>query len=110
MPDLHGKPVMIVGAGGMLGRALVEASRRRGPDVVACAGRRDLDVTDASAVQRELDAVRPGVVINATGYNEVDGAESEPGLARAVNCLGPAPLAAESILASMPAATAELVP
>ncbi len=72
---------LVIGASGQLGRALVA---RLGTSAHALA-RAQLDVTDATAVSAALDSIRPTVVINATAYNKVDVAESEPEAAFAVN-------------------------
>lgn len=50
--------------------------------------RHQLDVTDAAAVSAAVHSIRPDVVINATAYNKVDAAESEPEAAFAVNATG----------------------
>jgi dTDP-4-dehydrorhamnose reductase len=67
---------LILGSGGMLGRAL----RTELPDALAL-GRADLDITDEAAVHRVL---RAGVtlVLNAAADTKVDRAESEPGHVR----------------------------
>ena len=72
---------LVTGAGGQLGRALVA---RLGTSAHALE-RAQLDVTDAAAVSAALDSIRPDVVINATAYNRVDAAETEPEAAFAVN-------------------------
>ena len=71
----------------MLGRAVVERATGLGLDVHA-ATRADLDVTDAEAVQRVLREVGPAAVVHCAAYTDVDGAESEWGLAEAVNARG----------------------
>ena len=82
--------VAVTGAAGQLGRALVD---RLGARAAWAGGRDALDVRDPAAVSRVLDDVRPGVVINAAAYNDVDGAESDPASAMAVNAVGPGNLA-----------------
>jgi dTDP-4-dehydrorhamnose reductase len=82
--------VAVTGAAGQLGRALVT---RLGARAVWAGGRDALDVRDPAAVSRVLDDVRPDVVINAAAYNDVDGAESDPASAMAVNAVGPGNLA-----------------
>ena len=72
---------LVTGAGGQLGRALVA---RLGSSAHAL-DHADLDVTDAAAVSAVVRSVRPDVLINATAYNKVDAAESEPEAAFAVN-------------------------
>jgi dTDP-4-dehydrorhamnose reductase len=56
-------------------------------------GRAELDVTDERAVAALVARVRPDVIFNATAYNRVDAAESEPERAFAVNALAPRALA-----------------
>ena len=80
--------VMIAGAGGQLGLAL---RRLLGPRVVMAAGRAALDVTDAGAVRRAVRECEPELVVNASAYNEVDGAERSPEQAFAVNAAGAGP-------------------
>jgi len=73
---------LVTGAAGMLGTDLVAVLADAGHEVTAAA-RRDLDVTDAAAVAAAVDG--HDVVINAAAYTDVDGAESDPGRAMAVN-------------------------
>ncbi|MCB1848514.1 MAG: dTDP-4-dehydrorhamnose reductase [Ottowia sp.] len=83
--------VLIVGAGGQLGRELC----RSAPAAVQClaAPRGDLDIADADGVARRVAELAPALVINAAAYTGVDAAESEPLAARAANAEGPAHLA-----------------
>lgn len=85
--------LLVTGAGGMLGRAVVECAARLGHDVVALT-RAELDIRDADAVQTAISAARPRSVINCAAYTDVDGAESDPQLAEAVNARGAAEVAA----------------
>jgi dTDP-4-dehydrorhamnose reductase len=80
----------IVGSAGQLGRALVA---RLGPSVVWSGGRDALDVRDREAVLRMVETAQPDVILNATAYNAVDVAETEPALALEVNALAPRHLA-----------------
>lgn len=66
--------VVITGAKGNLGVELVDAFATAGHEVVAF-DREGLDVTDAHAVTETFSAIRPGAVINAAAWNDVDGAE-----------------------------------
>lgn len=75
----------LAGSEGQLGRALAALL---GPRVVWAGGRDALDVRDAAAVRARVAEARPDVVVNATAYNKVDGAESEPDEALAVNMGG----------------------
>lgn len=94
--------VMITGAAGQLGQALL----RSVPDtinggtveLIACSraggsGGVALDLADAAACQALVDQLQPDWVINAGAYTAVDKAESEPELAQAVNAGAPAAFA-----------------
>lgn len=56
--------------------------------------RTDADLTDPSACARKVMEARPDLVIIAAAYTAVDQAESEPGVARAVNAGSPGAIAA----------------
>jgi dTDP-4-dehydrorhamnose reductase len=83
--------VLITGANGQLGRALVGSA----PPAVSVhvATRAELDVADAGAAGRFLAALRPGVTINAAAYTAVDKAETDRDVAWSVNAQGPRALA-----------------
>ncbi len=83
------RDVVIVGSSGMLGRELVEACARRGRAAVGLGGREAVDVTSEASVRRMMVETAPGVVINATGYTDVDGAEANPAAADLLNRAGP---------------------
>jgi len=74
---------LIVGAGGQLGAAA--AARLTGRADVIALTRRDLDVTDHAAVTDRVSRERPDVILNASAYTNVDGAEDDPVSALAVN-------------------------
>src|SRR3954470_23997963 len=76
--------LLVLGSGGMLGRAVARDAARLGHDVVAL-GHAELDVTDADHVPRIVAAVEPRAVINCTGYTDVDGAEAHEAQALRVN-------------------------
>jgi dTDP-4-dehydrorhamnose reductase len=79
--------LLVTGAGGMLARALIrQAGARR--DAVVPVTRAELDVTDAEAVVRRIEAERPDVVVQGAAYTAVDRAEAEPDAAFAVNVEG----------------------
>ena len=83
--------LLVTGGNGLLGREIVEVFRPRFDLRVTDLA--ELDVTDAAAVNALVARVRPDVVFNATAYNRVDAAESEPERAFAVNALAPRTLA-----------------
>jgi dTDP-4-dehydrorhamnose reductase len=76
--------LLITGAAGMLGRDLAAAAGGAGHDVVALA-RAELDITDPAAVRAATREARPDAVVNCAAYTNVDGAETEPELALAIN-------------------------
>jgi dTDP-4-dehydrorhamnose reductase len=78
--------VLVTGAGGQLGRALV-ASAPPGVEVVA-ASHGELDIGAPDAVAAYVARVAPQVVINAAGYTAVDRAESDADGALRVNSAG----------------------
>ena len=83
---------LVMGASGQLGRELTEILPEKGYEVVALS-RSELDVVDAAAVERAMEAHSPKLVINAAAYTNVDGCETETETAYAINALGPRNLA-----------------
>ncbi len=72
--------VVIIGANGMLGRALVRAfPGAAGVDLPS------LDITDGPATAAFIASSRPSLVVNAAARTDVDGCEGDPGGAFAVN-------------------------
>lgn len=78
--------VLLTGAGGQLGCALV-ATAPAATELVACT-RSQLDITDLAQIESRLVALRPHAVINAAAYTAVDRAEAEPARAAAINVGG----------------------
>jgi dTDP-4-dehydrorhamnose reductase len=74
--------VLVTGAAGQLGSAIVRAFTDADPIALT---RVDLDVTDPHAVARAVADAHPRVIINCVAYNDVDGAEDAPALAMDVN-------------------------
>jgi dTDP-4-dehydrorhamnose reductase len=87
-----GKPILITGAGGMLGKAFVRVCNERGL-VVAGLSRRELDIGDPQAVAEVLEQVAPWAIINAAGYVRIDEAERDLERCRHDNVVGAAVLA-----------------
>jgi dTDP-4-dehydrorhamnose reductase len=50
--------------------------------------RKELDITQQDQVIKKISELKPDIIINATGYTDVDGAEKESKLAFAVNADG----------------------
>jgi dTDP-4-dehydrorhamnose reductase len=82
------RPVVVVtGAGGLLGRAVLRELAGRGWEVrgLIHAG---LDIADARAVRDSVAAARPSLVVNGAAMTNVDDCESQPERAWAVNAEG----------------------
>ena len=74
--------VLVTGANGQLGATIVRVFSDA--DVIAHT-RSSLDITDTAAVGRVVHDTSPDVIVNCAAFNDVDGAESAPGDALAVN-------------------------
>lgn len=81
--------VLLLGARGMLGRALAEqlAARVSAGSVESLTAWdiQDLDICAADAVERAVGRLAPDVVINCAAYTDVDGCEANEATALAVN-------------------------
>ena len=87
----------MTGAAGMLGHDVARAGERSGQELVLV-DLPEIDITDAAAVDELLDMVlaEPGslqAIVNCAAWTDVDGAESKPELAHAVNADGAGNLA-----------------
>ena len=82
--------VLVTGAAGRLGATIVSAFKDH---QVIAQPRGALDITDAAAVSEAVTAARPDVIINCAAFNDVDGAETAPEAALAVNAFAPRNLA-----------------
>jgi dTDP-4-dehydrorhamnose reductase len=81
-----GNRIVIIGAGGQVGRLLTAESERRGLDVLALTSAQ-WDITDADAAKRIVAS--GDIVVNCAAFTAVDAAESDPERANAVNAVGP---------------------
>lgn len=81
--------VVVTGAAGRLGPALVRAAAAAyGEKAVVALPRAALDVTDEAAVRETIGRLRPDAILNAAAYTDVDGAEDNAETALAVNAFG----------------------
>ncbi|MGD9616198.1 MAG: dTDP-4-dehydrorhamnose reductase [Alphaproteobacteria bacterium] len=85
--------VLVLGAGGQVGRELLRHSWPAAVRLIAL-GRGELDITRRDAVYATVAGERPDIVVNAAAFTAVDRAESERDAAWAANCAGPANIAA----------------
>jgi dTDP-4-dehydrorhamnose reductase len=85
---LRGRRVLLTGAGGMLGRAFVEALAPLGDSVQLTAlAHEQLDVTDRHAVDR-CAALEPDIILHCAGLVIAERCERESDLAHAVHVEG----------------------
>ena len=77
--------ILVTGAGGQIGRELVEVCA---DDEVLAAGHADLDATDRAAVLAIVTTLRPDAIIHAGAWTAVDACEHDVDRAFAVNALG----------------------
>ena len=82
-------PVVVLGATGQLGRALVATFGDR----AVALDRARADLTRLVGTLELLDDIAPAAVINAAAYTRVDDAEKEESLANQINGAAPASLA-----------------
>jgi dTDP-4-dehydrorhamnose reductase len=94
--------LLVTGCLGQLGRALRRAAAERGHEFAGY-DLPELDITDATAVQGAVGAVKPNVVINCAAFTDVDAAEQQEAVARAVNATAVANVAraADSVGATL---------
>jgi len=83
--------ILITGGNGQVGFELQRQLCLLG--TVLAPTRQELDLADAAAVAKWLEAHQPELIVNAAAYTAVDKAEEEPALARRLNAELPAQLA-----------------
>jgi len=88
---------LVVGADGQLGRCMTELLEEKSTPYIAL-GHHQLDITDAVAVDRAFEGLKPTIVLNAAAWTAVDDAEEREADALRVNAHGPANLASSSAL------------
>ncbi|WP_280156060.1 SDR family oxidoreductase [Piscinibacter sp. XHJ-5] len=89
---MDGRPLLITGGRGTLGRAYAHLCHMRGLPYVLL-GRADLDIAEPRSIEAALRRWKPWAVINAAGFVRVDDAERQQPTQWRENVLGPALLA-----------------
>ena len=79
--------ILVTGVTGQLGYDVVKELTKRHVECVGV-GRKEFDITDATATRTFIVGYRPDVVIHCSAYTAVDKAEDEPALCHAVNVNG----------------------
>lgn len=86
--------ILLTGKNGQVGWELERTLATLG-EVVAV-DRRGMDLADPDSIRNAVRAARPDLIVNAAAYTAVDKAESEPGLAMAINGTAPGVMAEEA--------------
>ena len=85
IPSLEHR-VWITGAGGLIGSALLESAPAAVPAwKISGTTRRQVDLTDATAVEKMFYALRPTLIIHCAAMTNTPACDREPARARAVN-------------------------
>jgi len=79
--------LLVTGAGGMLGRDVLDAARKAGHDAVGLT-RAELDVCSQAAVSAAVELAGADAIVNCAAWTDVDGAETHEADALAVNAAG----------------------
>lgn len=87
--------VLVTGASGMVGQAVIKHCARLNDEVFAH-DHRSLDIADETQVRAVFERERPQAVINCAAWTDVDGCELNPERAFMANARGPEILATES--------------
>lgn len=89
------KKILLTGVNGQVGHAFLRAFSEQNVHCVSL-DRTQLELTNADAIRRAIQAIKPDLIINPAAYTAVDKAESEPELAYAINAAAPQVLAEEA--------------
>lgn len=79
--------IAVTGKSGQLATSLVERASAAGHEVVTL-GRPELELEDPNSILAAVETAEPDAIVSAAAYTAVDKAESESGLAHAVNGAG----------------------
>ncbi len=92
--------ILIIGQNGQVSRAL--QSRLSGLGELIVRGSDQLDLAQPDSLRAPIEALRPGLIINAAAHTAVDQAESEPERAFAINATAPGILAQAAVALGVP--------
>jgi len=86
--------ILLTGKNGQVGFELQRALAPLGE--ITAVGHSECDLADQQAIRRLVELVRPDIIVNTAAHTAVDKAESEPGLAFAINAAAPGVLGEEA--------------
>jgi dTDP-4-dehydrorhamnose reductase len=84
--------ILVFGKDGQLGKAfkaVFDANRLDDLHRISYVGRAECDLSNADAIAKLLDQIKPNLIVNAAAYTAVDKAETEVDLAYAINAKAP---------------------
>jgi len=87
------KKIVVIGAGGQLGSYLLNSLKAVENTQIVGLTRKELDLSDISAITEVLSQQAPDMIINSSAYTAVDKAEEEPELAMQINSVAPEAMA-----------------
>ncbi len=79
--------IAVTGHHGQVAQSLLELAHDAGIEAFTI-GRPEVDLANPASIQAVLNVANPDLVVSAAAYTAVDLAESEVGIAQAVNCMG----------------------
>jgi dTDP-4-dehydrorhamnose reductase len=88
------RPILLFGASGQVGRELLRSLATLGS--VVAPDRAEADLSKPQTLRDVIRAARPAALVNAAALTNVDEAERDPMLARAVNDIAPGVMAEEA--------------
>ncbi|MES2356542.1 MAG: dTDP-4-dehydrorhamnose reductase [Pseudomonadota bacterium] len=86
--------ILLTGKNGQVGWELQRTLAILG-DVIAL-DRNGMDLSNADSIRQAIRQIKPNLIVNAAAYTAVDKAESEPGIAMAINGVAPGIMAEEA--------------
>ena len=92
--------ILLTGKNGKVGFALYKKLASLG-EVIAT-DRNELNLENSDGIRAFIEKIKPGIIINAAGYTDVDKAESEIELAYKVNTAAPKVLAEKAMQLNIP--------
>lgn len=97
--------ILVIGSSGQLGRDLCRKLSSLGTVVGACRQPErgsllpipmQVDVSRPASIRQAIRAIKPTLIVNASGLTDLDKAEREPRLAQLINATAPAVIAEEA--------------